>query len=94
MIVPINNTIIKGSWTRATAMAFPPNPNGGGLLTMTGIVRYTMKIDVKTSIRIMVGARKLLLVINLKSSKGEYTLLSIAMKTISDTPDVTKSPAT
>jgi hypothetical protein len=75
MIVQINNTIIKGSWTRATAMAFAPNPNGGGLLTVTGIARYTMKIDLKTSIRIMVGARKLLLVINLKSSNGEYTRL-------------------
>jgi hypothetical protein len=58
MIVPINNTIIKGSRTRATVMAFPPNPYGGGLLTMTGIVRYTIKIDVKTSIRIMVVHQK------------------------------------
>ena len=61
---------------------------------MTGIVRYTMKIDMKTSIRIMVGARKLLLVINLKSSKGEYTLLSIAIKAASNIPEAAKSPVT
>ena len=94
VIVPISNTIIKGNWTLATATALPPNPNGLGLLTMTGIVRYTMKMDIKTSMRIMVGARKLLLVISLKSSKGKRAFLSITIKAASDAPETTKSPAT
>ena len=34
----IRNTIINGSWISALVIAFPPNPNGGGLLTKTGIV--------------------------------------------------------
>jgi hypothetical protein len=87
VIVPISNTIIKGNWTLATATTLPPNPNGLGLLTMTGIVRYTMKMDIKTSMRIMVGARKLLLVISLKSSKGKRAFLSITIKAASDAPE-------
>jgi hypothetical protein len=94
MIVPIRSKIIKGSYTLATATALPPNPSGSGLLTMTGTVRYTMKMDIKTSMRMIVGARKLLLVINLKSSKGERTLFSITIKAASDSPEAAKSPAT
>ena len=36
--VPINNTIINGSWTLAVVIASPPNPSGRGLCTMTGMV--------------------------------------------------------
>ncbi len=32
------NTIINGSWIPALVTALPPNPNGAGLLTITGIV--------------------------------------------------------
>ena len=51
-------------------------------------------MDIKTNIRIIVGRRKLLLVIILKSSRGECTLFSIAMKAASDTAEAAKSPAT
>ena len=51
-------------------------------------------MDIKTNIRIIVGRRKLLLVIILKSSRGECALFSIAMKAVSDTAEAAKSPAT
>ncbi|MGA9318515.1 MAG: hypothetical protein WBV84_10725 [Nitrososphaeraceae archaeon] len=53
-----------------------------------------MKIDIKTSMRMIVGRRKLLLVINLKSSRGECVLFSITINIASDTPDAVKSQAT
>jgi hypothetical protein len=53
-----------------------------------------MKMDMKTSMRMMVEGRKLLLVIILKSSKGECTLFSIMINAASDTPDAAKRPAT
>ena len=60
---------------------------------MIGIVRYTMKMDMKVSMRMMVGGRKSLLVINFRSSNGERTFLSMAINAASEAPAAAKRPA-
>jgi hypothetical protein len=53
-----------------------------------------MKIDIETSMRMIVGGRKLLLVITLKSSRGECTFFSMTINAARDSPDVTKKMTT
>jgi hypothetical protein len=94
MTVVIKNTIMNGNCTFATARASPPNPNGTGLRTITGIVRYTVKMERNTNIMIIVGGRKFLLDINFKSSMGNLVLFSVMTNAASDIADITKSPTT
>jgi hypothetical protein len=61
---------------------------------MIGTVRYTVKMERKVSMRIIVGGRKFLFFISLKSSSGERALFSIAINAASDAPDAAKRAAT
>src|SRR5918997_589097 len=58
--VPTNKTIINGSCTFAVTTASPPKPRGGGLLTIIGIVWYTMNMQRKTNIRMILAGRIIL----------------------------------
>jgi len=94
MTVVIKNTTMNGSCTFATARASPPNPNGTGLRTSTGIVRYTVKIERNTNISIIVDGRKFLLDISFKSRSGILVLFSVMINAASDVADTIKSPTT
>jgi hypothetical protein len=76
----IRSTIAKGNCTYPASAASPPNPNGGGFLTSTGIVWNIMNIEKPTTSIIRLLGSIALCMISLKSTRGYFSRLSIITK--------------